>query len=205
MTYRERRMARAERLRTWAESREAKSEAAYEGARRIADNIPLGQPILVGHHSERRHRRDIDRIHNGFGASFEHARKAESMRARADSIEDAADRAIYSDDPDAIERLKERIAELEAERESRKAANAAWKRSDPATRLPERPWPSYSLSNLSGNIARLRGRLNALEHPRPTWFHASRRDADVCYKCDFRKDDHTPHATVPSILMCPTR
>jgi hypothetical protein len=52
MTTRERREARAARLREWADKREAKSTAAFDAVRQIADNIPMGQPILVGHHSE---------------------------------------------------------------------------------------------------------------------------------------------------------
>lgn len=124
MTYRERRGARADRLREWAARREAKSNAAYEGARRIADGIPLGQPILIGHHSEKHHRRDLERIDNGMRASVEHSKMAESMTSRADNIESAADRAIYSDDHDAPERLAERVATLEATRDRYKAVNA---------------------------------------------------------------------------------
>ena len=58
MGYRERRLAKAERLREWAEKRQAKSAAAFKGVHTIADGIPFGQPILVGHHSERHARRD---------------------------------------------------------------------------------------------------------------------------------------------------
>ena len=60
-TYRERRQARADKLREWSASRAAKSDAAHDAATSISAGIPFGQPILVGHHSEGRHRRDIDR------------------------------------------------------------------------------------------------------------------------------------------------
>ena len=188
-TYRERREARAERLREWADKREAKASAAYDGARRIADTIPLGQPVLVGHHSEGRHRRDLDRIDNGYRRSFEHATKAERMRSKADNIDAAADRAIYDDDPDAIDRLRDRIAELEAERaritaynkSCRKAAKTGGtgdlsllddrQRKEIATLArvaafqvrPGGAFPAYATSNLSGNIGRYRKRLEALE------------------------------------------
>ena len=52
MTTRERRLAKAERLRGWAGSRESKAEAAFSSVQTIADGIHFGQPILVGHHSE---------------------------------------------------------------------------------------------------------------------------------------------------------
>lgn len=71
MTYRERREARAEKLREWAAKRDAKSAAGFQAARTVADGIPLGQPILVGHHSEKRHRRDIARIDSGMRAGAE--------------------------------------------------------------------------------------------------------------------------------------
>src|SRR5271157_4805979 len=43
----------------------AESEAAqrFDATRRLAD-VMNGQPILIGHHSERRHRRDIARMDN---------------------------------------------------------------------------------------------------------------------------------------------
>jgi hypothetical protein len=62
MTYRERRQRRAARLREWAAGRAAKAEAAFDRATEIGDQIQLGQPVLVGDHSERRHRRDLARI-----------------------------------------------------------------------------------------------------------------------------------------------
>jgi hypothetical protein len=170
MTYRERREARAERLRSWAGSREQKSEAAFGNAHRIAEQIPFGQPILVGHHSEGRARRDQGRIENGMRAGIEHGRKAESMRSRADNIEAAAARAIYSDDPDAIERLNVKLAQLEAERETMKATNTEYRKQhrdelkamSPYERGQSVPYPSYALTNLGGTITRTRQRIEQL-------------------------------------------
>lgn len=187
-TYRERREARADRLRGWAEKREAKAEAALEQARTMADMIPFGQPILVGHYSEGRDRRYRDRIGSTFERSLEHAEKARSMTGQAATIESQLDRSIYSDDPDAAERLEERIAELEAERDRIKAYNASCRkaaksggagdltlldddqRADIQQLAKVCAWqvgaggafPAYKLSNLSGNIKRNRDRLAAL-------------------------------------------
>ena len=174
MTYRERREARADRLRGWAETREQKSAAGFEHARKIADGIPLGQPILVGHHSESHHRRDIARIDGGMRAGIEHAAKAREMASKADEIERQAENAIYSDDPDAIERLTEKIAGLEAERERQKALNVAYRNAHRAELKAEPsayqrsimvPFPAYSLQNLGGNITRCRQRLAFLSGP----------------------------------------
>lgn len=123
MTYRERREARAERLRGWADKRDDKADASFGAAQIIADGIPFGQPILVGHHSEGHARRDQDRIHNGMRSGIENTRKAEEMRDKADNIERAANQAIYSDDPDAVDALRAKIDKLEAQRARIKAYN----------------------------------------------------------------------------------
>ena len=56
---------RADRFGGYQERRAAEAERARKAVSEIADNIPLGQPILVGHHSERRARRDAQRIEDG--------------------------------------------------------------------------------------------------------------------------------------------
>lgn len=173
-TYRERRLARAERLRGFAEKREAASDALHADARAQTEMIPFGQPILVGHHSEKRHRAAVDRGWAKMGAAVENDRKADSMASRAASIEAQAAAAIYSDDPDAIERLTEKIAGMEAQREEMKAANAAYRKAHRAElkalsayeRGQAVPFPSYSITNLTGNIGRCRDRLVALQRER---------------------------------------
>ena len=61
MTRRERLERKLEKRQEWAEKAEARSTARYKAARAAVENIPFGQPILVGHHSERRHRAAIAR------------------------------------------------------------------------------------------------------------------------------------------------
>lgn len=186
-TRRERLERRAERRREWADSRSAASSASFERAHGIADGIPFGQPILVGHHSERRARRDQERIVSGMSAGVEHARKAEEHADKAAGIEAQLAGAIFSDDADAPERLAERIAELEAERDRIKAYNASCRRGardvslldakqqeDLATvarvqsyALGSRgEFPAYALQNLGGNIRRNRQRLEEITRTR---------------------------------------
>lgn len=81
---------RADRRAEWAEKAERRSEAAFSGVRRLADSIPLGQPILVGHHSERRARADCRRIDNGMRRGVEEAAKAAYHRDRAAAAEATA-------------------------------------------------------------------------------------------------------------------
>ena|SRR5262252_1529536 len=186
MTYRERRLARAERLREWAEKRAARVNGNFKRAHDILSMIPAGQPILVGHHSEKRHRRDLDRADRAMRAGVENERAAASMASRADSIEASADRAIYMDDPDALERVTDKLAELEAKRDRMKKENAAFRKgpaayaaflgitaeqeaarrariTDPANLSWCRvPYAAYELSNLGGTITKERKRLAQL-------------------------------------------
>jgi Domain of unknown function (DUF3560) len=171
MTYRERREARAERLHDWAASREAKADAAHEAAHRIADGIPFGQPILVGHHSEGRARRDQSRMDSSMRASIDNARMADRHESRAANIEAQLQASIYSDDENAVEALEARIATLEAKRDRIKAENAAYRKEHKAElaglsvygRDQVMPHPGWELTNLSGNISRNRKRLEGLQ------------------------------------------
>lgn len=182
-TYRERREARAERLREWADKREAKAQSAQQHADAMSNQIPFGQPILVGHHSEGRHRRDLARINSSQEHAWDHRAKAVSMTNRAENIDAQLEASIYSDDPDAVERLAERVAGLEAERDRIKAYNASCRKGSPdpsvldekqrrdlatalrvcAYQCKGGAFPSYHLTNLTGNITRNRKRLEALQ------------------------------------------
>lgn len=64
-TLAERAEERAERFEDYGERRADDAERAHAAVAAVADNIPPGQPILVGHHSERHARRDAKRIENG--------------------------------------------------------------------------------------------------------------------------------------------
>jgi phospholipid N-methyltransferase len=61
----ERAEERAERFEEYGENRADDAERARAAVAAIADHIPLGQPILVGHHSEKHARRDAKRIETG--------------------------------------------------------------------------------------------------------------------------------------------
>lgn len=67
---------RAERRRMWAASAEQKSNEYYEKSNKDRDFLSLGEPIKVGHHSERGHRKMIDEAWNNMGKSVEFSDKA---------------------------------------------------------------------------------------------------------------------------------
>ncbi len=153
--YHDRRDARADRLDAGADRANAASAAASQTAHTIAHAIPMGQPILVGHHSERRHRRDVDKMQRSMSRAVAEDRKAKTLARRADAARN--NRAISSDDPEAVERLTAKVAAMEAERDRYKAYNRAARKAGNDT------LPAYVLKNLGANIRRVRQRIETVE------------------------------------------
>jgi len=112
--------ARRQRLLGRADKLDRIATARYKAARAIGDNIPFGQPILVGHHSEGRHRSDLKKIDNNMRKSFEATEAAKRARGKAHGMQYAG---ISSDDPDAPDKIKEKIAKLEALQATMTAVN----------------------------------------------------------------------------------
>ncbi len=79
----ERAEERAERFEDYSDSRKADYNSAHKAVSAIADNIPLGQPILVGHHSERHARKDAERIQNGMRKAVKMWETAQYWTSRA--------------------------------------------------------------------------------------------------------------------------
>lgn len=75
--------ARADRFTDYHERRTDDAEAAQKTVAAIAGGIPMGQPILVGHHSERHARRDAERIENGMRKAIRMWDTAQYWKARA--------------------------------------------------------------------------------------------------------------------------
>lgn len=82
----DRKTARAEKFEGYSENAAVRSESAFNEVNSISSMIPSGQPILIGHHSERRHRRDLKRMDSGMRKSVEESRKSEYYADRAQSI-----------------------------------------------------------------------------------------------------------------------
>lgn len=163
MTYRDRREARAERLREWAGTRQQRAEAVFKaGEPYTSDNAFNTQPGHIPFRARLIARED---------RACESLGKAASMRSRADGIEGQLATSVYDDDPDAAEQLRARITRLEAERDAAKKVNAAYRKEHkaelakltPYERGQALPYPGYHFTNLSGNLSRQRARLARLE------------------------------------------
>ena len=94
----------------------------------ILTRLPLGQPILVGHHSQKRHRKDLNRIHEHFAKAKEHHDKPKDFRRRAAAAESNV--IIFSDDPDATEKLVDKIERLKKRQGVMKRANHRIRKAD---------------------------------------------------------------------------
>jgi hypothetical protein len=114
--------ARRDRLQRGSERARREAETAHGAATRIWGAIPMGQPILVGHHSERRHRRDLARADRAMRKSVEADKRSKALATRAAAVGSGG---ISSDNPEAVEKLRAQLAKLEQAQEKMKSANSA--------------------------------------------------------------------------------
>lgn len=119
--YEEKQDARRERYEARAARAREEGRAAHKRANDMLGVIPLGQPILVGHHSERGHRRLIEKADNLYRKSFvECAEKASHYDGKADGVGHGG---ISSDDPDALFKLLSKLQGCMKSQIRMKAAN----------------------------------------------------------------------------------
>ena len=121
-SYEEKQEARRARYEEKASRLRDEAHRLHDQAHEMASAIPFGQPILVGHHSEGRDRRYRDRIHNTFGKAFATMDKADYYEEKAARVGSGG---ISSDDPDALDKLNDKLETLRRRHEFMKAANAA--------------------------------------------------------------------------------
>lgn len=180
--YFERKELRVERLREKADKMRSESVDAFRDARKIQDSIPMGQPILIGHYSEKRSRRDRDRIDANIKKSIEKQEQAEYYDDKLAAAEN--NKVISSDNPQAIELLEDKISKLKARQQRYKDMNKYYrkhktmvgfedlseekaeeinKRIDEDYSFNKKPAPSYILSNLNAMIKSAEKRLEQLK------------------------------------------
>ena len=175
--------AKQERYESLSANAQTKGHALHSKAHQMAEAIPFGQPILIGHHSEKRDRRYRDRIHSTFGKAFEELSRAEYYEKKAATVGTGG---ISSDDPDAIAKLKEKLEGMQKNQELMKNCNKVIRKfknkesqvaelvklgisqanaeklleGDSCGRVGFAP---YALQNNNANMARVKDRIAELE------------------------------------------
>lgn len=190
--YERRQEDRRARLERAAERARADAASRFRRADQAVEGIPSGQPILVGHHSERRHRRALERQDQHMRAGLDAMQRSRDLANRAAGVGQGG---VSSDDPDAVPKLRERLAELERKQDRYKAINAAIRKHRKAGADAQRAAlvatgisealavklttpdecgqvgiPTYALSNNRNNMRRIAKRIADLD--------AVDRDAD---------------------------
>jgi len=72
----------------------------------------MGTPILIGHHSEKRHRKALEKVHKRTDRIVELYEKIKHYENKIKNIDNP--NAILSDDPDAVKKLKEKLIDIES-------------------------------------------------------------------------------------------
>ena len=134
-------------IENYEEKAERNSIASKERARKGSQILEAmnGQPLLLGHHSEGRHRADLKRIDNNFRKANELEEKSNYYTDKAESAKN--NNSISSDDPEAIKKLKEQLYALEKLREE----------------VKKQEHTTYELNYISADIRRVKARIEELE------------------------------------------
>ena len=162
------------------------AETHFNHSNQIGERFAGGQPILVGHHSEKKARNDQNRMHNSMRKSIDATEKSKYYNKKAVAAE--KNTAISSDDSNALVLLKEKLRTAEQNQEFMKAINKIVK----SKKLSESEkikkivndigveeskakdilapdfggrvgFASYKLTNNNANIKRMKERIKKLE------------------------------------------
>jgi len=145
----EKHLRNAERYANRANKKRDQSNDYYERSRKDSDFLSLGEPIKVGHHSEKRHRRMVEQARSNATKSVAALKESENLAEKAEGAQYAADSKIYLDTPDCLEALSNKLSQLEAEREAIKAHN----------KTSSEKAPGYLLPNLGAQIRTTKANL----------------------------------------------
>lgn len=110
---------KAEKLLSAAENSEKKSNTYFNASKEGASFLSLGEPIKIGHYSESRHRRLIERNNNRMSKSIEAMEKAKEYEARAEYWK-GKENMINLSMPESIDFFTEKLKDAKAKHEGMK-------------------------------------------------------------------------------------
>ena len=151
--YESKRAARKRGLENSAIKAEDKAEELRSKSSEITQKM-AGTPVIIGHHSEKRHRRDLQRSWDLTGKAINEAARSKELQRRADAVGHGG---ISSDDPDALAKLETKLAKLNADREGIKTENRRRRKAGEETA------PKWLLANLGANIRNVQKRIEDMQ------------------------------------------
>lgn len=110
---------KADKYNGWAASAEKKSNDYYVRSNKDRAFLSLGEPIKLGHHSQRRHEKLYEDQHYNMGKSVEFTIKAASHESKAESWESKTD-TINLSMPESIAHYTEKLEKAKALHEGMK-------------------------------------------------------------------------------------
>jgi hypothetical protein len=176
--YEQRQKARRQQLQARADRLREQGAASIERGSEMFKSIPMGQPILVGHYSERSDRAYRTRAGRAISRGIELEKQAAEAEERAAAVGTGG---ISSDDLEAVTKLKTQLTNLVKSQDTMKKANAAIRKNDDAALAslgfsPEKiaqlkkpdfigriGFPNYALTNNNASIRRIEKRIKQLE------------------------------------------
>lgn len=170
----------------WSDKAEQRAGAAFTRAQSLVAGIPMGQPVLVGHHSEKRHRNVLRKSDDAMRRGCEQSDLSKYHANKAHGLESMLARSIFDDDPDAIEQLRAKVEALTIERDRMKLVNKLFRAKDAEglaaigldfAKLKERiasinlsfvkvPYEGYQLTNIGKTIRTAEQRIAGIERRR---------------------------------------
>lgn len=186
MTKRERLEKKLEKREEWAEKAHERASEEFETASDLIKDLPAGQPILVGHHSEKAHRRLLERSGSHMDKGCEQYKLAKYHEDKAQWLARQLENTIFSDDPDAVERLQEKLDDRRKRQDGYKKINKIIRsKITPAEKLKEImlvgiigeqtateliekgcTLPAYMLTNNNSEIRRIHKRIEEITRRR---------------------------------------
>ena len=177
-SYEEKKQRRIDYYNEKAEKFEQQSSQLAHESSKMVEAIPMGQPLLVDHHSYKSDKNYRDRAWGKMEKSVEAGQKADYYRSKAEAAE--KNTAISSDDPEAVTKLKEKLQQRQDLQSHMKKVNAYYRKNgtmkgfegisdEKAAQIDESvkndyswitaPYAPYELSNNNAEINRLKKRI----------------------------------------------
>ena len=140
---------KAEKYSNAAAKNQEKSEAKFKAAEEGREFLVLGEPIKVGHHSEKGHRALLERNRNRTEQAFEFSDKAEEQKRKAEYWEKKAEEITLAM-PESLDHFRQKLTEAEAYHKLLKDN-------------PDKRWHSYSLTYAKKDVNELKKKVQIAE------------------------------------------